>query len=221
MPVKAIDQRLYDIHNINIDIKNREVYLHSPPDFEEESGVDFKTAINLYKNITYLSNINYDPIIIHMYLPGGVWEDCLGIYDIIKQCPCKIILIASAKVESASSVIFKAADLRILMPNTNMLIHYGSLSIDNEHKAVMSNLEWSERESNKMIDIFTEKCIQGPLAKEKRWKKMSARKHIMTQLANKSDWILNATEATHYGFSDGVLGSSGFEDLHTIKKNNT
>ena len=49
----------------------------------------------------------------------------------------------------------------------------------------------------------------------------SARKHIMTQLANKSDWILNVTEATHYGFADGVLGSSGLEDLHTIKKNNT
>ena len=67
----------------------------------------------------------------------------------------------------------------------------------------MSNLEWSERESNKMMDIFTERCIQGLLAKEKRWKKMSAR-NIYDTTSNKSDWILNATEATHYGFADGI-----------------
>ena len=36
-----IEQSLYDIHNISVDHKTREVYLHSNMDSEEESGVDF------------------------------------------------------------------------------------------------------------------------------------------------------------------------------------
>lgn len=215
------ENRLLDIHNINIDVKNREIYLQSPIEFEEEGGVDFRSSINFTKNMNYLTSLSYDPILIHMYLPGGIWEDGLGIYDVIKECPCKTIIVAYAKVQSASSIIFQAADVRVLMPNTHILIHYGSLSIDDEHKAVMSNLEWSEKESQKMIDIFTERCLNSPMAKEKKWKKMIIRKHIMTKLDTKSDWILDAQESLYYGFADGVLGDSNFNDIHTIKYNNS
>ena len=54
------------------------------------------------------------------------------------------------------------------LPNTHILIHYGSLTLDHDHKAAMSSLQWSEKESNKMIDIFTDKCFNSPMAKEKK-----------------------------------------------------
>ena len=104
------------------------------------------------------------------------------------------------------------------MPNTHVLIHYGSLSIDNEHKAAMSSFQWSEKESQKMIDIFTDKCLTSPLAVEKNWKKMIIKKHIMSQLAAKSDWILDADEAVSYGFADGVLGSKKYPNIDSLKK---
>ena len=81
----------------------------------------------------------------------------------------------------------------------------------------MSSFQWSEKESNKMIDIFTDKCLNSPMAKEKNWKKMIIKKHIMSQLANKSDWILDAEEAVYYGFADGVLGDRKFPDIDKIK----
>jgi len=152
-----------------------------------------------------------------MHLPGGIWEDGLGIYDTIVSSKAKIIILAYAKVESASSIIFQAAAKRILMPNTHVLIHYGSLSIDNEHKAAMSSFQWSEKESNKMIDIFTARCLDSPMALEKNWKKMIIKKHIMSQLANKSDWILQAEEAVHYGFADGVLGDRKYPNIDYLK----
>ena len=220
MPIKSNSESLLeDIHNLNIDTKNREIYLQSPIEFEEEGGVDFRSGVNFIKNMNYLASISYDPILIHMYLPGGIWEDALGIYDAIATSPCKTILIAYSKVQSASSVILQAAHLRILMPNVHVLIHYGSLSIEDEHKAAMASFEWSEKESQKMINIFTEKCLESPMAQEKKWKKMIIKKHIISQLANKSDWILDAKEAVYYGFADGVLGDSGFSDIHTIKYN--
>ena len=169
------------------------------------------------KNIRYLNLLSSEPILVHMHLPGGVWEDGLGIYDTIRYSKSKIYILGYAKVESASSIIFQAAHYRILMPNTHVLIHYGSLSIDNEHKAAMSSFQWSEKESNKMIDIFTDKCLNSPMAKEKNWKKMIIKKHIMSQLANKSDWILDAEEAVYYGFADGVLGDRKFPDIDKIK----
>ena len=67
--------------------------------------------------------ISMEPIFVHMHLPGGEWQDCLGIYDAIKSCACTVVILAYAKAESCSSVLLQSADLRILMPNTNVLIH--------------------------------------------------------------------------------------------------
>ena len=206
-----------DINQYNIDIDNREIYLHSWFGDENEAGVDYRSAITFEKNLRYLNLISLDPILVHMHLPGGDWQDCLGIYDHIKNSKSRVCIVAYAKVESSSSVLLQAADLRILSSNTNFLVHYGSISVDNEHKAALSMVQWSEKESEKMIDIFTEKCINSKIAKEKNWKKMIIRKHIVTQLATKRDWILTAEEAVDYGFADGVLGSKKYPNIDYIK----
>jgi ATP-dependent protease ClpP protease subunit len=208
---------LHDIHNYNIDVDNREIYLHSFLEGEDESGVDYRSAIIFEKNLRYLNLLSLEPIIVHMHLPGGDWQDCLGIYDNIKSSKSKVCIIAYAKVESSSTVLLQAADLRILSPNTNFLIHYGSISVDNEHKAALSMIHWSEKESEKMIDIFTERCMNSRISKEKKWKKMIAKKHIVTQLATKRDWILTADEAVDYGFADGLLGTKKYPNVDYIK----
>lgn len=210
--------QLSNIHDYNIDIENREIYLHSYFNEEnDESGVDYRSAIIFEKNLRYLNLLSLDPILVHMHLPGGDWQDCLGIYDAIKASKSKVIIVASAKVESSSTVLLQAADLRILTSNTNFLVHYGSISVDNEHKAALSMVQWSEKESEKMIDIFTEKCMNSIISKEKNWKRMMARKHIVSQLATKRDWILTADEAIRYGFADGILGSKKYPNIDYIK----
>ena len=211
------DNNLNDIHNLCIDVRAREIYLHSSFDSEEESGVEFRSALMFEKNIRYLNQLSNEPILVHMHLPGGDWQDCMGIMDTINASASKVFILAYGKVESASSILFQYADLRVLMPNTHMLIHYGSLSIDNDHKAAKSSFEWSEKESLKMINIFTDRCIDSPIAKERNWKKHIIRKHIMSQLDNKSDWILNAEEAVYYGFADGVLGDRKFSTIDKLK----
>lgn len=214
-----VTNRLSNIHEYNIDIDQREIYLHSFIDTgDNENGVDYRVAINFEKNMRYLSSVSNEPIIVHMHLPGGVWGDCMGIYDTIKFSKCKTIILAYGSVESASSIILQAADLRILLPNTNVLIHYGSISVDNEHKAALSWVQWSEKETKKMLDIFTDKCYLSKLAKEKLWKKYSVRKYISTQLSQKSDWFLDAEEAVYNGFADGILGQSPYTSIEYIKK---
>jgi len=213
------DSDINDIHNFNLDPKNREIYLHSYiSENEEESGVDWRCSVMFEKNIRYLNTLSADTILVHMHLPGGAWQDCLGMYDTIKYSKSKIIILSYAKVESSSSVLLQAAHLRILMPNTNMLIHYGSFSLHDEHsKAAASSIKWNEEECDKMIDIFTDRCMESEMAKQKNWKKMMARKHITSQLANKCDWILKANEAVEYGFADGVLGSKKYPNIELLK----
>jgi ATP-dependent protease ClpP protease subunit len=207
------------IHNYNIDPNSREIYLHSHiGDLEEEPGVEYRVAINFEKNMRYLNQLSLEPILIHMHLPGGEWQDCLGMYDTIRSSKAKTIIVAYAKAESCSSILLQAPSLRILMPNTNVLIHYGFFSINEEHsKAAASGVLWNERECDKMVDIFTDRCINSRIFREKNWKRMMARKHIMSQLANKCDWILTAQEAVDYGFADGILGTRAFPNIDALK----
>lgn len=216
---KDNDSELNNLHSYGIDTKNREIFLHSyVSDSDDEPGVDYRSAVNFQKNIRYLNTLSIEPILIHMHLPGGEWQDCLGIYDAIKFSKSRTIILAYGSVESASSVILQAADLRVLMPNTNVLIHYGSFSINDEHsKAAASSVQWNEKECDKMVDIFTDKCSQSVIAKQKNWKRMMAKKHIVSQLANKCDWILTSDEAVEYNFADGVLGSKGFNNIEELK----
>lgn len=209
---------LSNVHNYNINIKTREIFLHSAIDGEEEGGVDYRSAINLEKNLRILDSTSRDPILIHMHLPGGDWEDCMAMYDTIQMCKSHITILAYGKIQSASSILLQAPDLRILMPNSTTLIHYGSISLDGEHKAATSALHWSAREAAKMIDIFADRCIKGQMAIEKNWKKFIAKKHIEAQLSNKSDWILNAEETVRYGFADGILGQRKYMSIDSLKK---
>ena len=55
------------------------------------------------------------------------------------------------------------------------------------------------------------------MAKTKNWKKMMAKKHIISQINNKSDWILTAQEAVDYGFADGLLGTKKFPNIDYLK----
>ena len=209
------------IHNFNIDIKNREIFLHSFLSDSAEEQIDYKCSVVFEKNLRFLNHLSNDPILVHMHLPGGDWQDGLGMYDAIRHSRSKIIILAYAKVESCSSVLLQAAPVRVLMPNTNMLIHYGSISINEEHtKAASSSIAWNDRETEKMVDIFTDRCMEtSVIAKEKNWKKMMARKHIISQLANKCDWILTAEETVYYGFADGILGSKQYPTTDSLKIN--
>jgi ATP-dependent protease ClpP protease subunit len=207
------------LHDHNIDILNREIYLHSyMGEGEEEGGVDYRSSVKFEKNLRYLNLLSLEPILVHMHLPGGDWQDCLGMYDAIKASKADVIILAYAKAESSSSVLLQAADLRILMPNTNVLIHYGSFSVDAEHsKAAAAGIQWNERECDKMVDVFTDRCMNSSICKEKNWKRMMAKKHIVSQLANKCDWILTAQQAVDYGFADGILGTKKFPNIDYLK----
>jgi|APGre2960657404_1045060.scaffolds.fasta_scaffold00446_22 ATP-dependent protease ClpP protease subunit len=212
------------IHNYSIDIKSREIFLHSSlENGEEEGGIDYRSATFLHKNLRYLNTLSREPIIIHMHIPGGEWSDCMSMYDVIGLCESPVGIVVYSRAESSGSIILQGADIRIMMPSSYMLIHYGFTSLDTEHKAAVSSLEWSQKEASKMVDLFTDKFVESKLCKEKNWKRPIAKKHILSQLDNKTDWIMYPQECIDYGFADGILGSEEYPNIDSIKtylKNN-
>lgn len=218
--INSTNDSMYLMHEYNILPDKREIFLHSFIDGADDSGVDYRSSVVLQKNIRYLTLGSNDPILIHMNMPGGDWEDCLSIFDTIKLSSAKTAILGYGKLQSSSGVIFQSPNLRIMMPNATLLIHYGTISLDSEHsKAAASSVQWNEKETDKMVDIFVQRCLKSPIAKEKKWKNSShiIKKHLMSQISNKCDWILDAEEAVYYGFADGIFGSKKYPDIESIK----
>ena len=58
MAINTQHDLLYSVHNYGIDVKNREIYLHSyVSESEAEPGVDYRSAIFFEKNLRHLTSI--------------------------------------------------------------------------------------------------------------------------------------------------------------------
>ena len=196
-------QLIHDIHDYCINPETREIYLHGYlGESEEEAGVDYRMAVRFEKNLMFLDKSADDPITIHMHTIGGAWHDGIGIFDTIKSSRCEITIIGYAEVSSMSSIIFQAADKRLLMPNTSFMIHYGEIAIDSNSVSAKSAIDENERTNRLMVGIYTERCKGGE--KFENHTEARIKKFLDTKMRQKQEWYLSAKEAVDYGFADGV-----------------
>jgi len=212
-----ITQLISDIHNHQVNYHTREIYLHSPHmNFDEEPGVDYRMATNFYKNLHILEHQSKKPIIVHMHSIGGCWSDGVAIYDSIANCSCHVVVIAYAQAASMSAIILQAADLRLMTPNCEFMIHYGHTGFSGTSIEVSSAAQADARGRRLMLDILATKAIDGEICKSKNYSMSRTRSFIDRKMKDKSDWYLNSQESIEYGFADSIYGAGDFlnyEDL--------
>jgi len=203
------------MHAFCVNPHTREVFLHSciDTDAEDEPGIDYKMAVMFEKNMTYLHSQNDKPIFIHMHSPGGSWNDGWAIYDTIKHSKCYITVLAYAHASSMSSIILQAADLRLLLPNTEVLIHYGSFAVDDTTVGVQSYVNAHKKSVNLMLNTYINKCQYAPFFVEKHKTNGAIRQFLHRKITNKQDWFLTAEEAVFYGFADNVVGCDKYPNI--------
>jgi ATP-dependent Clp protease protease subunit len=134
---------------------------------------------------------------------GGDWEAGLAIYDLINFSSCEVIMVGHGCLWSMGSVLLQAATKRYLMPHCNFMVHWGSEDISGDHLTVKTTMDYLEKESKRMIDIYTARCIRGKFFKDRGSDEEVVAKFIKAKL--KTDWYMSAEEAVYYGFADKVL----------------
>lgn len=220
---KTRNQKSYiieELHNYNILLDTREIFLHGYIDEAEDPGTDYRIAANFIKNIRLLENNGSGPIIVHQSNIGGDWSYGMMMYDMIKNADSVIIFILHGIAASMGSIIPQAADARIIMPNCLFMIHQGYTSIHPDLTIKQSSQwkRWEDEICGITLDVYVERCKDGTFFKKGDICEKEVEKYIKDKLNEKEDWILSAKDAVGFGFADGIFGQSGFDDLQTIKE---
>jgi ATP-dependent protease ClpP protease subunit len=213
----SVEQLISEIHNHHINNLNREIYLHGYIDADEEPGVDYRMATSFIKNLHILGRQNNQNILVHMHTIGGNWSDGMAIFNSIQFSKASITIIGYAQASSMSGIVFQAADKRVLMPDCDIMIHHGSIALDDNTMAVKSAVDQNERFCKRMLEIFARKAINGRYFKERKYSIKRTMTFIDQKIKQAGDWYIPPDEAIYYGFADGILGEKGFETIEKIR----
>ena len=208
-----------DVHSYGLDVKNREIYLHSYIcNSDEDPGVEYRMTTNFYKNIRLLDSISKDPIIIHMHSVGGNWNDGMAIFDAIELCQSYVTIIVYGQAESMSSVILQAADKRVMMPSSYFMCHFGSSGYIGNYLDVQRGAAFEKKQGELMLDIYSESCVKGKYFKEQYTDITQEKvKNYLKRKLKDGYWYLDANEAVYYGFADLVLNTRKFNSINSLK----
>ena len=211
-------EMIYDLHNFGVLLDTREIFLGCSDELEYEM-IDIKVATNFIKNLRLLNSMGNDPILVHMNTCGGDWNYGMAIYDAIKACPCHMTVLAYAHARSMSSIIPQAADLRIMMPSADFLIHYGTFGLPEMNtQSAISEAEWAVKMQDHMMDLYAERCVEGQFFKREMMDKKAIKTYLIEKIAHKQEVYFTAREAISYGFMDAVLGDEGYENISTLRE---
>ena len=212
------DDPIYQIHSFNIDLRANHIYLVGSDDYAtdasgsspDEPGVEYSMASKFIKNLNILMRKSNSPILIHMKTCGGNWNEGMAIYDAIKSCPNIVTILNYTHARSMSSIIFQAADKRVMMPNSIFMFHEGDIQFSGTIKQYRSEFQEDERQVEKMLEIYTNVMKMGGCMSSKT--SAQIRRWLIDKMNKKENVFLTATQAVEYGFADEVFGSDGNYD---------
>jgi ATP-dependent Clp protease protease subunit len=181
------------LHKDNIDrffdfgfhLETRTIYIGT--EIDEESAEKVIKAIHLLR-----ASDDTKEIKVILNCPGGAYYNGMAIYDAIMACPFDVTVEVLGHAMSMASIILQAGDVRVVHPNSTLLIHDGYEGIEG---ATPKSFEaWAkESKSNRrtMYEIFAHKSGKA----EAFWEKRCSH-----------DYFLTAREAVSLGLADKIAG---------------
>ena len=214
------DDEIYHIQEYSLDIKANHIYLFGEEDYilpdsdGGEPGVEFAMANKFIKNLNILMRSSRDPILIHMKTCGGDWAEGMAIYDAIKSCPNRIVILNYTHARSMSSLILCAADKRVMMPNSTFMFHDGTFALDGTVKQAFTEIEELQKSNDVMYDIYIDKMKEK--GKLKRRSRKAIKEWLKSMMDKKEEVYFTAKDAVKYGFADFVFGEGGHYNWSTL-----
>lgn len=195
------------LHNINTD--TGELFLFEPaPTDDLEGGITAATAAQFMRNFLYLDGLDSrNKIILHINTPGGDWVHGMAMHDVIRTSSKHVVAINYGEARSMSSLIFLAADTRIMTPHSKFMLHAGSEAVAGTVKQVLTASKQTKYNQTVMLDVYLKAMRWAPVFKGLR--KPFLKKWLVGRMDAEEEVYFNAEEAIKYGFADYILGANG------------
>jgi ATP-dependent protease ClpP protease subunit len=217
--VKMEDSEYVDLlMDCGVDLQTSQIYLtssdslasshtHEPGDIGvSEPGIEYSMVNQFIMNMNLLMRVQpHHPILIHMKVAGGFWEEGMAIYDMIKSCPNPTTILSYTHARSMSSLILQAANKRVLMPNSYFMAHDGTLAFSGTSKSGKSYVKFTERMDDTMKDIYVHAMRgveNGGASDSENWA------WLRSLMDKREEVYFTAQEAVEYGFADEVFGAN-------------
>ncbi len=170
----------------------------------DEPGVEYQMASRLVKNLRTLADLDPKrPILIHMKTNGGDWNEGMAIYDAIRLASNPVTILNYTHARSMSSIIFQAADRRIMMPHATFMFHEGTMAVSGTWKSVVSAVDFAKGDNTEMLNIYIKRMKEGgKYARRSR----AEIERMMKDLMNKKEEVyLLAQPTVEWGLADGIF----------------
>lgn len=207
--------RIEEIFDYGLDTQHYTLYLHgvednvvSDDDCVVEPGVEFRLANRFIKGLDVLTGMSEtETVTVSMKTCGGDWTEGMAIYDAIMAVPNPVIVVSYTHARSMSSVILQAANKRVLMPHSYVLLHEGTDAFDGTVKQAKSYALWAERNMEQMLDVYVDRMKTS--GKYRRWGKQRIRDWLVRRFEEVEDVYLTPDQAIELGLADEIFSDWG------------
>lgn len=200
-----------NLHDYSINPKTREIFLFGEDSYistrsdndVEEPGVEYTMANRFIKNLIYLQSQSDDPITIHMKTCGGMWAEGMAIYDAVKTCSSHVKIINYTHARSMSSLIFLAADERVMHKHSVFMLHMGTMAMAGTIKQYLTEGIQLDIATEQMLDIYVEAMQQKGVMQDRTEKQI--KKWLVSEMNKREDVYFSSEQAVEYGFADSII----------------
>jgi len=158
--------------------------------------INHASAYRVIMHLLYLQSVKRDSDInFYINSPGGVVDDTLAVYDIMKVLSCDIATYCIGRAESGGAVLFMAGKKgkRFILPNAKVMIHQPYGGVYGQAADIEIQAEQILKDKASLIKIMSECTGQ---TKER------------IQEDSERDRFFDAEAAVKYGICDEVLGGN-------------
>ena len=152
------------------------------------------SAARVYMQMLYLQSVKRDQDI-HLYInsPGGVVDDTLAMYDVMKFLSCDVNTYCIGRAESGGAVVFMAGKKgkRYILPNAKVMIHQPFGGVYGQAADIEIQAEEILKTKETLIAIMA-KCTGQSIDRIRE--------------DSERDRFFDAAAAVKYGICDEVIG---------------
>jgi len=156
--------------------------------------INHVSASRIMMQMLYLQSMKRDQDInLYINSPGGVVDDTLAIYDIMKFLTCDVATYCIGRAESGGAIVLMAGKKgkRFILPNAKVMIHQPFGGVYGQAADIEIQAEEILKTKSTLISIMS-KCTGQPLDRVRD--------------DSERDRFFDAPQSVKYGICDEVLG---------------